>query len=98
MTQSRDNSLPCSVCPLAKQKHLSFNSSNKSSGSCFDLIHCDIWGLFTPCTVEGYKYFLTIVDDYTSFTWVYLLHAKSDVISVSRILLSHTHNLTFPYD
>ena len=28
----------------------------------------------------GYRYFLTIVDDCTRFTWVYLLKQKSDVV------------------
>ena len=32
----------CSVCPLAKQKMLSFHSSVSSSSSCFALVHVDI--------------------------------------------------------
>ena len=52
------------------------------STSLFNLIHCDVWGPFTPCTVEGYKYFLTIVNDHSHFTWVYLLRAKSNVATI----------------
>jgi len=36
----------------------------------------DIWG---PCTVnsmKGDKYFLTIVDDHSKFTWLYLMKTK----------------------
>ena len=46
------------------------------------MIHCDIWGPYHTLTPEGYKYFLTIVDDCTQFTWVYFLRAKSDVCAV----------------
>ncbi|XP_010495376.1 PREDICTED: uncharacterized protein LOC104772464 [Camelina sativa] len=70
---------PCSVCPLAKQKRLSFESNGHRSTTPFDLVHLDIWGPFAVESVEGYKYFLTIVDDYSRVTWVYLLHNKSEV-------------------
>ena len=29
-------------------------------------------------TIDGHKYFLTIVDDHSRSTWVYLMHSKSD--------------------
>lgn len=34
--------LPCEICPLAKQKRLSFVSHNNRSEHMFDLIHADI--------------------------------------------------------
>lgn len=33
-------------------------------------------------TVEGFRYFLTIVDDHTGVTWVYLLRTKDEVLTV----------------
>jgi len=48
----------------------------------FDLIHIDTWGPFATPTTEGYKYFLTIVDDYSRATWVYLMKAKNDVLQI----------------
>ena len=67
----------CDICPLAKQKHLPFNKSSHFSNSCFELIHCDLWGLFSVSTIDHHTYFLTIVDDYSRCTWVYLLKHKS---------------------
>jgi len=29
--------------------------------------------------MQGFRYFLTIVDDYSHYTWVILLHNKSEV-------------------
>ncbi|XP_019085460.1 PREDICTED: uncharacterized protein LOC109126393 [Camelina sativa] len=70
---------PCSICHLAKQKRLPFESSGHRSSAPFDLIHLDIWGPFAVESIDGFKYFLTIVDDYSRVTWVYLLHNKSEV-------------------
>lgn len=39
-------------------------------------------GPYKVCTRERYRYFLTIVDDYSRATWVYLLALKSDALSV----------------
>lgn len=54
------------VILLSKRNDL-FPISNIVSNMPFDLVHCDIWGPFTPMTVQGHKYFLTIVDDKDSF-------------------------------
>src|SRR5436309_1476631 len=46
----------------------------------FELIHVDTWSPFKHSTHDGYKYFLTIVDDYTRITWIHLLPNKSSSI------------------
>ena len=69
----------CTVCHHAKQRRLSFVSHNHLSVYPFDLVHCDVWGPFHTLTVEGYKYFLTLVDDSSRYTWVYMMKAKSEV-------------------
>jgi len=75
----------CSVCPLAKQHRLPFHVSTSISKQSFDLIHCDIWGPFSVKSTNGSQFFLTIVDDYTRFTWVYLMHSKSQ----TRIIIQN---------
>lgn len=68
----------CDVCPLAKQKRLSFTSNNHTSPNPFDLVHCDTWGPYHVPIHSGYRYLLTLVDDCTGFTWVYLMRHKLD--------------------
>ncbi|CAL2225396.1 unnamed protein product [Prunus armeniaca] len=60
----------CHVCPLAKQSRLPFGTSSISSVKPFDLIHCDIWGPYKHSSISGAHYFLTIVDDFSRFTWL----------------------------
>ena len=68
----------CTLCPIAKQKRLPFPFFNHLSKTTFDLIHCDVWGPFAKSTHDGFRYFLTIVDDATRSTWVYLMKTKSE--------------------
>lgn len=69
----------CSVCLLAKQCRLPFPHLNNMSSAPFGLVQMDIWGPFSVESVEGYKYFLTIVDDNARLNWIYMLKYKSDV-------------------
>ena len=43
----------------------------------FDLMHIDIWGPFSQQSTNGSHYFLTIVDDFSRYTWVHLMAQKS---------------------
>lgn len=63
----------CLTCPMAKFTKLPFAVSDSYAAKAFELIHTDIWGPYKVCTRQRFKYFLTIVDDYTRMTWIYLL-------------------------
>ena len=69
----------CTVCPLAKQKRLPFPFNNKMCDFPFDLVHMDVWGPFSIPTSNVHRYFLTLVDDATRATWLFLMKAKSEV-------------------
>ena len=63
----------CLHCKLAKQPALSFNRSFSSSDSPFDLIHSDIWGPSHVSSINGHRYFVLFIDDFSRFTWIYFL-------------------------
>ncbi|XP_048635048.1 uncharacterized protein LOC125608656 [Brassica napus] len=81
----------CPVCPLAKQRRLPFVFHNHISSFPFDLVHMDVWGPFSVESTEGYRYFLTLVDDCTRVTWIYFLKNKSDVSKVFPAFIQHVH-------
>ena len=60
------------------QHRLSFGTSSINNKNTFELIHCDIWGPYKIKSLFGAKYFLSMVDDYSRFTWVFLMHQKSE--------------------
>lgn len=70
---------PYDICHLAKQKCLPFPNSQIHASCFFELIHVDIWGPIAHTSLDGFNYFLTMVDDHTHFTWVHLLQNKSMV-------------------
>ena len=75
------------VCPLAKQTRLPFHYSTKKTIASFELLHMDVWGPYKQCTYNGHRYFLTIVNNYTQMTWIFLLRYKSEVVtSISAII------------
>ncbi|CAL9012537.1 unnamed protein product [Prunus brigantina] len=68
----------CDVCAPANHCRLPFSASSILSIRPFELIHCDIWGPYKIPSFSGAKSFLTIVDDYSRFTWVFFMQHKSD--------------------
>ncbi|KAJ0913978.1 putative RNA-directed DNA polymerase [Helianthus annuus] len=69
----------CDVCHRAKQVRVPFPLSEHKSKSIGDLVHLDVWGPYKVSSYEGYKYFLTIVDDFSRTVWCYMLTSKTEV-------------------
>ena len=61
---------------------MAFVSNNHVAQNPFELIHCDIWGPYHLLDFKGNRYFVTIVDDCTRFTWTYLVKHKSQVTEI----------------
>ncbi|KAM1078563.1 hypothetical protein ACFX15_025113 [Malus domestica] len=80
---------PCDIFPLAKQTRLSFGLSHINTKHAFELIHCDIWGPHRVASRSGARYFLTIVDDFTRCTWVYLMRHKSNTQSLLKSFIAY---------
>lgn len=78
----------CSICPQARQTRVPFPISNSKADVNFDLVHMDVWGPYKMSTYNGKRYFLTLVDDHSRWTWVFLLALKSDVIVLLKQFLS----------
>ena len=43
------------------------------------LIHSDVWGPAPIVSILEHKFYVIFVDDFTHFTWLFLLKHKSDV-------------------
>lgn len=83
-----ESTLICHVCPQAKQTRSTFPTSSIKTKGLFDLIHIDTWGPHKHATYNGYKHFLTIVDDYSRGTWTFLLTTKCNVFYILKNFLS----------
>jgi hypothetical protein len=89
--QSLSNKI-CDCCHFAKQHKLPFPRSYTKSIAAFDLIHMDIWGPLAIPSVHGHHYFLTVVDDFTRHTWLFLMKNKHETRTLVKnfVRLVHT--------
>ena len=69
---------------VPKQPALSFNNSESIASVTFDLIHSDVWELSPVPTMGGSRYFIIFVDDFSCYTWIYLMKNRSDVLTIYR--------------
>lgn len=51
-------------------------------GKLLEIVHTNICGPFDSPSFGGEKYFITFIDDFSYYDYVYLLHEKSQAINV----------------
>ena len=73
----------CDACQQAKSRQLPFPHSSTVSQHPLEIIYSDVWG-HAPKSVDGHKYYVSFIDAYSKFTWIYLLKFKSEVFTKFR--------------
>ena len=69
----------CDACQYGKLHQNSFPSTPLHTTAPFQVVHLDVWGLAPLLSLEGYRYYVSFVDDFTRYTWIYPLSLKSEV-------------------
>nr|GEY43764.1 hypothetical protein [Tanacetum cinerariifolium] len=73
----------CSSCELRKSKRKSFQTkTTPSSKRRLQLVHMDLCGPMRVASINGKKYVLVIVDDYSRYTWTHFLRSKDETPEV----------------
>jgi hypothetical protein len=85
-------SLVCDSCQRAQIHQLSFNKSTHVTYAPLQLVHTDVWGPAVT-SVGGFRYYVSFVDDFSRFTWLYLLKQKSDVQHAFSLFQTHVERL-----
>ena len=80
--RDRNFSFSCTSCPMGKLCRQSVSLSEKRSSRVLDLLFMDVWGPSPTLSSSGNRYYLSIVDDYSRYVWLYCCSAKSDVTSL----------------
>lgn len=70
---------------------LPFPSEGNKATNLFEIVHSDVWGIGPILSHAGYKYFVTFIDDYSRYTWVYFLRNKSEVFCMFKLFLGLVH-------
>uniref|UniRef100_A0A2N9GQ99 Integrase catalytic domain-containing protein n=1 Tax=Fagus sylvatica TaxID=28930 RepID=A0A2N9GQ99_FAGSY len=74
----------CKHCLAGKMHQLPFTVSTNKVTAPFQLVHADLWGPAPSVSLNGFKFYLVLVDEYTKFTWVYLLTHKSETFTLFK--------------
>jgi hypothetical protein len=68
----------CDACQQAKSHQLPYLTSSSTSTYPLELVFSDVWG--PACESVGcYKYYVSFIDDFIKFTWIYLIKHKSEI-------------------
>jgi histone deacetylase 1/2 len=67
----------CDPCQHAKSHQLPYPISTSVSTAPVQLVFSDVWGP-APTSVGRHDYYVSFIDDYSKFTWIYFLKKKSD--------------------
>nr|GEV08461.1 hypothetical protein [Tanacetum cinerariifolium] len=69
----------CSACAMGKNKKKSHKpKSEDTNQEKLYFLHMNLYGLMRVESVNGKKYILIIIDDYSRFTWVKFLRSKDE--------------------
>ena len=68
----------CTTCVEGKATRPPFRTNEKRTTAIGEIVHSDICGPITPCTIDGGKYFQVILDDFSHFLVVKILKNKNE--------------------
>jgi len=71
----------CASCYMGKSHRLSSHSST-SVYSPLELIFTDLWGPSHLTSDSGFKYYVSFVDAFSRYTWIFPIKTKAETTSV----------------
>ena len=73
----------CTNCIKGKQTNTRRFGANKAT-YVLELIHTDICGPFPTVSLNDQQYFITFIDDFSRYGYLYLIHEKSQSLEVFK--------------
>jgi transposase InsO family protein len=62
------------------------------SGGLLEIIHTDICGHFPTPSLNGHKSFITFIDDYSRYAYIYLIYEKYEALNKFKIFKAEVEN------
>ncbi|GJR34674.1 retrovirus-related pol polyprotein from transposon TNT 1-94 [Tanacetum coccineum] len=79
----------CSSCEVSKAKRSTFKTKVVPSYiGRLNLLHMDLCGPMRVASINGKKYILVIIDDYSRYTWTLFLRSKDETLEVLKDFLT----------
>lgn len=84
VTTDTSEFIQCDTCLKCKASQLPYHSSSTRTTKRLELVHSDLCGPIKTPSLGGARYFLTFVDDYSRFVWVYMLKFKDEAVDMFK--------------
>ena len=79
--QGTDKTSPCEACVKGKHSRKPFQSTGaRRTKDLLELIHSDVCGTMPTASIGGAKYFVTFIDDFTRYCFIYFMNSKTKVV------------------
>ena len=91
----KSNEVPdpiCEPCLSGKMNANPFPSSTTHSCKPLELIHTNLHGLFKTCTIGGFCYWVTFIDNCTCFHCLIFLKSKSETFTAFKQYKAYAEN------
>ena len=67
---------------VRKTTRFAFQYSESISTNIFDIIHSNVWGPSFISSIDGSRYFVVFVDDYSHYSWIFHMKHRSELLQV----------------
>jgi transposase InsO family protein len=74
----------CEHCVFGKHKRVKFNTSIHTTEDILDYVHANLWWPSRKHSLGGYRYMLTIIDDYSRMVFPYFLKHKHEAFDAFK--------------
>ena len=82
----------CESCLSGKMTKAPFLGSSERAKDLLGLIHTDVCGPFRTSTMNGERYFITFIDDFSRYGYVYLLRHKHEAFDIFKLFQNEVEN------
>ena len=82
----------CEACQLGKVHKHHFPATETKTKQVLELIHTDLCGPSPTVSKNGYRYYISFIDDYSIYTWIYPLKLKSEAFEVFKLFKIQVEN------
>ena len=86
------SSLECKSCQLGKHTCVSFPKRlDPWTKSPFELVHTNVLGPSRSASTLGFRYSVTLIDDYSRCTWLFLMKTRTGLFSIFQKFHAEIH-------
>lgn len=86
--------MKCKTCIENKMHNLPFKNNRTRAADVLEIVHTDVCGSFKTAGLNGERYFVSFVDDYSKIAKVYCIKTKDEVFDCLVQFINESENLT----